>query len=77
VTVRDLVDGDDRADLRLGRDGEGKLYLPSKQDDTVRQLRSVGSTSPEADEADEAASVGCSEGMVAFDPVAVDLAPLG
>ena len=39
VTIRDLVDGDDRADLRLGRDGDGELYLLSKQDDSVRALR--------------------------------------
>lgn len=43
TTLKDLVDGDDRADLRLGRDAEGELLLISKQDNSVRALRREGS----------------------------------
>lgn len=79
VTARELVGGDDRADLRLGRDADGEIYLISKQDDSVRALRPPGSTPPEADEPGitEAAATGYREDLLAFGPVTADLAPLG
>ena len=79
VSARDLVDGDDRAGLWLGRDGDGELYLISKQDDSVRALRRPGSTLGEIDEpivgADTA--IGYREDLPAFDSATTDPAPLG
>lgn len=43
ASFKDLVDGDGRADLRLGQDAEGELLLISKQDNSVRALRREGS----------------------------------
>ena len=80
ATVLDLVDGDDRADLRLGRDEDGELYLISKQDDSVRALRRPGTTSPEADGPPVMGAdigIGYREDSLAFASASTDLAPLG
>lgn len=55
ATLKDLVGGDDRADLRLGRDDAGELYLISKQDNSVRALRRA---EPEQADAPAAAADG-------------------
>jgi sugar lactone lactonase YvrE/glucose/arabinose dehydrogenase len=39
VTLKQLVGNDQRVDLRFGIDGEGEIYLLSKQDGAVRAVR--------------------------------------